>query len=128
MNEAEAGAAEAEKSEGENLIGIEEFAKTELKAGRIMKAEAVKGSNKLVRLEVDLGEGEKAPRQVIAGIGKHYRPEDLEGKTVIIVSNLKPAKLMGLESRGMLLAATDSEGTLSVLTVDKDIKPGAKIK
>ncbi len=121
-------AAEAKAPEDKDLIGIEEFAKVELRAGRVMKAEAVKGSNKLIRLEVDLGEGQQAPRQVVAGIGRQYRPEDLEGKTVIIVSNLKPARLMGLESRGMLLAATDSEGTLSVLTADKDIKPGAKIK
>ena len=109
-----------------NLISIEEFARTELKSGKVMKCEAVKGSSKLVRLEVDLGE--EAPRQVIAGIGKKYRPEELEGKTVIIVSNLKPASLMGLESRGMLLAATDSDGVLSILTADREIKPGAKIK
>ena len=129
MQEANAGeTAEAQtaKSKDENLISIEEFARTELKAGRVAKAEAVKGSSKLIMLEVDLGE--EAPRQVIAGIGKKYKPEELVGKTVIIVSNLKPARLMGLESRGMLLAATDADGTLSVLTSDREIKPGAKIK
>ena len=110
----------------DNLISIEDFARTELKAGRILKAAPIKGSSKLLQLEVDLGED--APRQVIAGIGKQYKPEELEGKTVVIVSNLKPAKLMGLESRGMLLAATDSGGVLSVLTADRQIKPGAKIK
>ena len=125
MTEANAQEA-AETKIPENLIGIEDFAKTELKAGKVLKAEPVKGSNKLLQLEVDLGEG--TPRQVIAGIGKQYKPEDIEGKIVIIVSNLKPAKLMGLESRGMLLAATDTDGVLSVLTADKDIKPGAKIK
>ncbi|MDA8387422.1 MAG: methionine--tRNA ligase [Nitrospiraceae bacterium] len=127
MQEAKANeVAETQKSDNGNLIGMEDFAKTELKAGKVLRAEAVKGSNKLLRLEVDLGE--EAPRQVIAGIGKKYSPEELEGKTVIIVANLKPARLMGLESRGMLLAATDADGTLSVLTADRDIKPGAKIK
>ncbi len=114
------------EQKAENLISIEEFAKVELKAGRVLKAEAVKGSNKLLRLEVDLAEG--VPRQVVAGIGKQYKPEELEGKTVIIVANLKPAKLMGLESRGMVLAATDSEGVLSVLTTEKAALPGARIK
>ncbi len=118
--------AQAGQKGEQDLISIEEFAKVELKAGRVLKAEAVKGSNKLLRLEVDLAEG--APRQVIAGIGKQYKPEELEGKTVVIVANLKPAKLMGLESRGMVLAATDSEGVLSVLTTEKVVLPGAKIK
>ncbi len=118
--------AQQENQKAENLISIEEFAKVELKAGRVLNAEPVKGSNKLLRLEVDLAE--ECPRQVIAGIGKQYKPEELEGKTVIIVANLKPAKLMGLESRGMLLAATDSEGTLSILTTEKTVLPGAKIK
>lgn len=120
---------EKEKSEAEhpeNLIDISEFAKVELKTGKVLKAGPVKGSNKLLRLEIDLSE--EGPRQVVAGIGKQYKPEELEGKTVIIVANLKPAKLMGLESRGMLLAATDSEGALSVLTTEKSILPGAKIK
>lgn len=116
----------AAEQKTENLIGIEDFAKVELKTGKVLKAEPVKGSNKLLRLEVDLAE--EGPRQVIAGIGKQYSPEELEGKTVIIVANLKPAKLMGLESRGMLLAATDSEGTLSVLTTEKAVLAGAKIK
>ncbi len=116
----------AMEESSDNLISIEEFARTELKTGKVMKCEAVKGSSKLLRLEVDLGE--EAPRQVIAGIGKKYMPEELEGKTVIIVSNLKPASLMGLESRGMLLAATDSDGVLSILTTGREIKPGAKIK
>ncbi|MDA8169722.1 MAG: methionine--tRNA ligase subunit beta, partial [Nitrospiraceae bacterium] len=109
----------------ENVIGIEDFARVELRTAMVTLAEPVKGSNKLLRLEVDLG-GET--RQVIAGIGKWYKPEELAGKNIVMVANLKPAKLMGLESRGMLLAATDADGNLSVLTVEKDLKPGAKIK
>jgi methionyl-tRNA synthetase len=73
---------------------------------------------------VDTGE----ERQIVAGIGKAYTPEELTGKKVAVVTNLKPVKLMGVESQGMLLAATDSEGTLSVLSVEKDVKEGAKIR
>jgi methionyl-tRNA synthetase len=108
----------------DNLVSIEDFVKLEIKTGKVLKAEAVKGSNKLVRLEVDTGE----PRQIVAGIGKAYRPEDLEGKTIAVVTNLKPAKLMGVESQGMLLAATGPDGEPSVLMPDRDVPPGAKIK
>ena len=66
--------------------------------------------------------------RTFAGIGKAYTPEDLIGKKIVVLANLKPAKLMGIESQGMLLAATDSEGTLSILTPEKDIKTGAKIR
>lgn len=110
----------------DNLISIEDFARVELKTGKVLEAEAVKGSNKLIKLQVDLGETEK--RQIVAGIGKQYTPEQLVGKTVIIVANLKPAKLMGVESRGMLLAATGPDGTLSVIIPEKDIPPGARVK
>ena len=119
-----------EKTEGNaagggGLIGIEDFAKVKLRTAKVLAAEPVKGSNKLLRLEVDLGD-EK--RQIVAGIGKSYSPEELIGKAVVIVANLKPAKLMGVESNGMLLAATDAEGMLSVLTTATGIKPGASIK
>jgi methionyl-tRNA synthetase len=108
------------------LLSIEDFARLELKTGKVMEAEAVKGSNKLIRLQVDLGEPER--RQIVAGIGKQYTAEELVGKTVIVVANLKPAKLMGVESRGMLLAATAPDGTLSVIVPEKEIPPGAKVK
>jgi methionyl-tRNA synthetase len=106
------------------LIGIEDFAKIELKIGTVTAAERVEKSEKLIKLKVDIGE----ERQIVAGIGKAYTPEDLIGKKIVVLANLKPAKLMGVESRGMLLAATDSEGTLSVLTPERDVKTGAKIK
>ncbi len=108
----------------DNLVGIEYFAKLEIKTGKVLKAEAVAGSNKLVRLDVDTGE----PRQIVAGIGKAYRPEDLEGKTVAVVTNLKPAKLMGVESRGMLLAATGPDGEPTILIPEREVPPGSKIK
>jgi methionyl-tRNA synthetase len=109
---------------GENLIGIEDFAKVEMKTGTVTGAERVEGSNKLIRVEVDTGE----PRQVVAGIGKAYAPEDLVGKTIVVVTNLKPAKLMGAESQGMLLAATGPDGRPRILTPDGDVPPGSRIK
>lgn len=106
------------------LIGIEDFAKVQLKVGLIISAERVEKSEKLIKLKVDTGE----ERQIVAGIGKAYEPEYLVGKKIVVVANLKPAKLMGIESQGMLLAATDDEGTLSVLALDRDVKQGARVK
>jgi len=108
----------------ENLITIDDFAKVELKVGKVLLAERIEKSDKLLRLEVDTGE----KRQLVAGIAEKYEAEELIGKKVVVVTNLKPAKLMGVESQGMLLAATDSEGTLSVLTTDREVKEGAKIR
>lgn len=107
-----------------NVITIDEFAKVELKVGQVLKADRVKGSHKLIKLQVDTGE----MRQIVAGIGKTYAPEDLSGKKIVVVTNLQPAQLMGVESQGMLLAATDSNGTLSLLIPEKDIQKGATIK
>jgi methionyl-tRNA synthetase len=106
------------------LLSIEDFARIELKIGRVMSAERVEKSDKLIKLKVDIGE----ERQVVAGIGKAYEPEYLIGKEIVIVANLKPAKLMGVESRGMLLAATDDDGEPSILVLDREVKPGARVK
>jgi len=108
----------------ENLITIDDFAKIEIKVGEIINAERIEKSNKLVKLQVDTGEA----RQVVAGIGKSYTPEELVGKKIVVVTNLQPVKLMGVESEGMLLAATGSDGRLSAIIPDKDIEKGAKIK
>ncbi len=113
-----------EQPDAANLISIEDFAKVQLKIGKVLQAERVPKSNKLIKLQVDTGE----QRQIVAGIGHAYAPEDLAGKSVAVVTNLKPAKLMGVESHGMLLAATDSEGVLSILIPEKNVKEGAKIK
>ena len=90
----------------------------------MLQAERVPKSKKLIKLQVDTGE----QRQIVAGIGHAYAPEDLTGKRVAVVTNLQPAKLMGVESQGMLLAATDSDGVLSILIPEKDVREGAKIK
>jgi methionyl-tRNA synthetase len=111
-------------TESTNVIGIEDFTKVDLRVGKIISAERVERSDKLVKLQVDIGTD---TRQVVAGIGKSYTPEELVGKTVVVVTNLKPARLMGIESRGMLLAAT-SDDSLSVVTLDRELKPGNRVK
>ena len=107
-----------------NLIDISEFAKTEIKVGKIVSAERVPKSDKLILMKVDIGE----VRQVVAGIGKAYAPEELAGKNVAVVTNLKPAKLMGIESFGMLLATDTEGGGLSLIGFDRDVKVGARIR
>lgn len=104
-------------------IDYEEFAKVDLRVAKILAAEAVPKSNKLLKLKIDIGE----ERTIVAGIGKDYTPEELIGKSIVVVANLKPAKLMGVESHGMLLA-TDTDKGLSVLTFDREAQTGAKIR
>jgi methionyl-tRNA synthetase len=112
---------EAEKA---GMISIEDFARVELRVAEVLAAEKVEKSNKLLKLQLQVGEEQ---RQVVSGIAKHVAPEDLVGQKVVVVTNLKPAKLMGLESQGMILAAGDDAGNLSLLTVAKDIASGSKI-
>ncbi|HXY54509.1 MAG TPA: methionine--tRNA ligase [Nitrospirota bacterium] len=111
-------------AESTEVIGIEDFTRADLRAGKIISAERVAKSDKLIKLQVDIG---TEHRQVVAGIGKSYAPEELMGKTVVIVTNLKPAKLMGIESRGMLLAASSGDA-LAVVTLDRESKPGSRVK
>ncbi|MGC9384326.1 MAG: methionine--tRNA ligase [Kosmotogaceae bacterium] len=115
---------EKKENEVSDEINIEDFSKVELVVGKIIEAEKIEKSNKLIKIIVDLGE--KGKRQVVAGIAKHYDENDLIGKKVVVVTNLKPVKLMGEESRGMVLAARD-DSQLSLLTLDKDASPGSKI-
>jgi methionyl-tRNA synthetase len=104
-------------------IDYEEFSKVDLRVGKILAAEAVPKSNKLLKLKIDIGE----ERTIVAGIGKDYTPAELIGRKIVIVANLKPAKLMGVESYGMLLA-TDTDKGLTALTFDREAKTGAKIR
>ncbi|MEK6712716.1 MAG: methionine--tRNA ligase subunit beta, partial [Nitrospirota bacterium] len=113
-----------EESKIMDTITIEEFAKIKLRVGKIISAENVPNSKKLLKLMVDIGD-EK--RQLVAGIALHYKPEDIIGKSVVIVANLKPAKLMGIESQGMVLAASKGE-VLTLLHPEMDIEPGAFVK
>ena len=107
-------------------IDIEQFFKTELRAAKVKACDKVKKSKKLLKLQLDDGMG---GRQVVSGIAEYYKPEELVGKTVIIVANLKPVKLCGVESHGMILSAVEGEGKdekLQVLTID-GMPAGAKI-
>jgi methionyl-tRNA synthetase len=106
-------------------ISYADFSKIELRVAKVLSAEKVEKADKLLKLQVELG-GEQ--RQIVAGIAKHYVPEELVGKQIVIVANLEPAKIRGLESNGMLLAAEDSEGKLSILTADRPSTNGAKVK
>jgi methionyl-tRNA synthetase len=105
-------------------ITIDEFMKIQLKTAKVLSAERVPKSEKLLKLQVSIGSEQ---RQIVAGIGKKYEPEALVGKTIIVVANLKPAKLMGIESQGMVLAAGDSE-VHGLATILEEVDPGTKVK
>ena len=112
------------QSEGVALIGIDQFFQTSLKVGTVVEAQEVPKSKKLLLLQVDLGEDQ--PRQIVAGIKEWYSAEDMLGTQVCVVANLKPAKLMGYKSEGMLLAAKDEDG-LCMIRPEKPKKPGTPI-
>ncbi len=109
-------------NEKEELITIDYLDKIKLKVAKVLEAERVEGSEKLLKLKVSLGTEE---RQIVAGLQKYYAPEELVGKNVVIVANLKPAKLKGIESQGMVLAAGDD--IVKVITTDGDMQPGAEV-
>jgi methionyl-tRNA synthetase len=109
------------------IITIDDFVKVELRAATVLEAEKVPKADKLLRLIVDLGEGQ--PRQILAGIAEHYTPEDVVGRKIIVVANLAPRKLRGLESNGMLLAASVGENGRPVLaTFGEDVPNGTRLK
>jgi methionyl-tRNA synthetase len=115
-----------QKSDGSDngQITIDDFMKVDLRTAKILEAEKVKKSKKLIKLKVDLGTEQ---RQVLAGIAEAYEPEQLIGRTVILVANLKPVKLMGLESQGMILAGSDGDAII-LGGFDGDLPPGARVK
>ena len=123
---AEAPKAEAKKAEpaAADEITIEDFAKLDLRVATIVAAERVPKTDKLLKIQVKIGDEE---RTIVSGIAQHYEPEALIGRNVIVIANLKPAKLRGIESRGMVLAASDSEGNL-VLADAPGIASGSKVK
>ena len=110
---------------------IDEFAKVEMKVGTIRAAERVEGSEKLLKLQVDLGPKTESTetdlRQVLSGIGKHYAPEEIVGRQAVFVTNLDPRMMMGMESQGMLLAASNGEG-IALLAVDQEVPPGSRVR
>ena len=106
------------------LVTIDQFCKVKLKTAKVVAAEKLEGADKLLKLRIDVGEAE--PRPLVAGVAKYYTPEQIIGKTIVIVSNLQPATIRGAESRGMLLAAKAGKD-LRLVTVDGDIPAGADI-
>jgi len=106
-------------------ISIDDFAKVDLRVVEVLEAEKIAKSNKLLKLKVKLGSTE---RQVVSGIAQHYKPEELVGKKLVLVANLKPAKLMGVESHGMILAVEDKEGKLKVVEIKDDVETGKQVK
>lgn len=106
-------------------IAFDDFTKIELKTAKVLEAERVPKADKLMQLTIDLGSEQ---RQIVAGIAQQYAAEELIGKTIVVVANLEPATIRGIESNGMLLAAEDDQGRMSLLTVDKTVDTGAKVK
>jgi len=109
----------------DNLISIDEFMKVELRVAKVLEAEAVPKSKKLVKMKVDAGTEQ---RTIVAGIAEAYQPEQLVGRTIAIVFNLKPAKLMGIESNGMVLAASVDGGKPILVSFDQEVPPGARVR
>ena len=107
----------------DSRIAIDDFMKVELRVAKVLAAEAVPKSKKLVKLTIDAGSEQ---RTLVAGIAEAYQPEQLVGRTIVIVANLKPAKLMGIESNGMVLAASPEGGKPVLVTVDAD--PGWRVR
>jgi methionyl-tRNA synthetase len=108
-----------------DTIGIDDFRKLDLRVATVISAEPVPKSDKLLKLQVDVG---TERRQIIAGIARHYRPQDLIGKSIVVVFNLQPAKLMGQESQGMLLAANAADGKLVIVSPAGDISSGSEVR
>jgi len=106
-----------------SAVSIEDFSKLDIRLGKVTSAEQVKGSNKLLKLTVDLGQDK---RTVLAGIAQTHRPESLVGKTLVILTNLPPRRIMGTTSEGMLLAA-EQDGKVYLLTTDTEAPPGARV-
>lgn len=107
-----------------DIIKFEDFQKLDIRIGRILSAERVDGADKLLKLEVDLGE-EK--RQLVAGIAKFYEPENLIGKQIPVLVNLEPRVFKGIESQGMILAAS-SDGNCVLISPEKEVPAGSKVK
>ncbi len=113
-----------QKDAGDGLISIDDFAKIDLRVAKVLEAEKVEGADKLLKLKLEMG---NEIRQVVSGIAKYYAPQDLIGKYIIMVANLKPVKLRGIESQGMIIAASDDKN-LVLATLDGDIASGSQVR
>lgn len=122
---ATAGEVEYPKVEEKPQIEIDDFDKIQIRVGEVLKCEPVKKAKKLLVSQIRIGD---EVRQIVSGIAAYYKPEEMVGKKVAVITNLKPCKLCGVESQGMILAAADDNGNLSVLTLDKDMLAGSEIR
>lgn len=118
------GAPAAGSAADPSRISIERFFETELRVARVLEAERIENADRLLRLRIDLGSEQ---RQLVAGVAQAYEPEALIGRRVIVVANLKPARIRGVESDGMLLAA-DLDGRPIIATFDEDVPPGTRVR
>lgn len=109
-----------------SYLTIDEFAKLEARIGVVLAAEAVEGSEKLLKLTLDFDEGK--PRQILSGIHKWYEPDTLIGKRMLFVVNLAPRTMMGLESQGMLMAVDGVDGEPVFLVPDREVRPGSRVR
>lgn len=116
---------EEKVEEESNEITFDEFTKVDLRVGEVLQAEKMKNADKLLKLQIDLGSEQ---RQIISGIAQYYEPEALVGRKVIVVANLKPVKLRGEMSEGMILSGEDEDGTLSLATVSGALPNGSVVK
>ncbi len=121
IKEAQAEEAAAKKAEP---ITIDDFAKVELKIGKVLECKKVEGADKLLQSQIQIG---NEVRTILSGIAKWYKPEEMVGKNVVVVTNLPPRKMRGVMSEGMILAASDDEGNLKIITTDGDIKSGSEV-
>jgi methionyl-tRNA synthetase len=115
----------SENQSSTELISIDQFGQVDLRVAKVLEAERVPGTARLLKIQVDIG---SEHRQLVAGIAEAYEPETLVGKSIIVVVNLKPARVRGVESQGMLLAATPEGGKPILATFDTDVDPGAKVR
>jgi len=111
------------RPEGVKIVSFEDFQKLDMRVAKVLSAERVEGTAKLFQMQIDLGTEQ---RQIVAGIAEWYQPEDMPGKNIVVVTNMKPAKIRGVESTAMLLAALEG-GQLALLTIDRDLPLGAKV-
>ncbi len=121
----EAAEAETEAEETREVVSIEEFGRIDLRVARVLEAEPIEGAKKLLRLELDVG---SERRQVVAGIRAAYDPADLKGRLVVLVANLKPARLRGVESQGMILAAVGADGSIRLVAPEEGARPGDRVR
>ncbi len=109
----------------EEKISYDEFVRVDMRVGKIIGVEDIEGADKLYKLEVDIG---TETRELVAGLKKHYEKKDLKGKTCIVLVNLEPRKLKGIESNGMILAAVDENENVKIIQPEDDIKLGSRIR